>query len=49
MASSDIFPKFNKTIKLATRQDGDGNEIEVRGYHKSHESIVIHNKLIVLG
>lgn len=40
MASSvntDIFPKFNKAIKLSTRQDGDGNEIEVRGYHKSDE------------
>lgn len=28
--NSDIFPKFKSNIKLSTRQDGDGNEIEVR-------------------
>lgn len=27
--NTEIFPKF-KNIKLSTRQDGDGNEIEVR-------------------
>lgn len=26
----DIFPKLKSNIKLATRQDGDGNEIDVR-------------------
>lgn len=29
MVPRDIFPKLKPNIKLASRQDGDGNEVEV--------------------
>lgn len=32
--NSEIFPKFKTAVKLSTRQDGDGNEIEVRLFNK---------------
>lgn len=46
--NSDIFPKFKSNIKLSTRQDGDGNEIEVEVREDEEQSVKLQEIVDIL-